>query len=153
MMNQKHNQVHIQAFTVFEKVIFVIFVLGIPLQPKQKPDTKIEQVLILFFLAHAFGLILSYSPHYISSICESRDCQATDLVFYVIFGSTIMLIFLPVMIPLCKYEDAMNTLNILSSLELGTTLICLSMTNFSLGIFCALMTVPTALMVRPTTCR
>lgn len=134
---------------MFFKVFFVS-VLGIPLQHKSKVDTQIEKVLILFFSVHFFGLALSYLPQHLGMICNGENCQPTDIILPTILTCCFVLILTPFLLRFHKCEDAGNALNILCLLELGTALICISMTNFSLGLFCSVVSVPAALCVEPT---
>lgn len=111
---------------------------------------KTDKVLVLFFVAHFMGLVLSYMPQYIGQVCDGEMCQATNVVFPIILACSAVLLVVPLLVPLCYNEDAMNLLSILCLLELGTALISISMTNFSLGLFCSLISVPAALCIEPT---
>lgn len=134
-------------------ISIIYFVSGVQLRPKTKHDVKIDQVLVLFFLAHFVGFMFLYLPQYLNTICDGENWDSTDIAFPTILICSAVSFLLPNFFPLCNSEDAMNALNILCLLELGTALICICMTNFSLGLFCSLVSVPAALCIEPTSNR
>lgn len=118
--------------------------------------TKIsfEPILVLILLVHLSGVLMMSSPQYITQLAEMYGIDTKVAVFYSLVAFSLLLaLSLPVVIPFKSKERDMTVLNVISLLELGTALICISMNNFSFGMFCATISVPFALFAHPTSCK
>ncbi|KAG5900575.1 hypothetical protein JTB14_022880 [Gonioctena quinquepunctata] len=119
------------------------------------PDssTSFDKIIIVFLLAHLFGVLLSSIPQYIPPLAELYNYNTNTAIFYGLLAFAASLLLLPIFVSFRNCKRGMELLNVLALLELGTVLICVSMNNFSLGIFCAVISVPLALCIGPTSCR
>jgi glycosylphosphatidylinositol transamidase len=110
-------------------------------------------ILFVFLMAHVLGVVIMNSPQLITMVGGQYNYSTEISLFYGFIAISGALLIMPVFIPFKGHEKSMSVLNILSLLELGTTLICISMNNFSLALFCAVIYVPLALIIGITRCR
>jgi glycosylphosphatidylinositol transamidase len=110
-------------------------------------------ILFVFLMAHVMGVVIMNSPQLITMVGGQYNYSTEISLFYGFIAISGALLIMPVFIPFKGHEKSMSVLNILSLLELGTTLICISMNNFSLALFCAVIYVPLALIIGITRCR
>lgn len=115
-----------------------------------KRTVRVDKIIVIFLIVHFIGILLSNIPQYVSSLTEI-DKNAT--IFYSLLTSFGVLLLLPFFVGLRKCRESMELLNVMAMLELGTVLICISMNNFSLGLFCATIVIPAALLINPTNSR
>ncbi|XP_072387692.1 glycosylphosphatidylinositol anchor attachment 1 protein [Diabrotica undecimpunctata] len=115
-----------------------------------KSVVRVDKIIIIFLMTHFFGILISNLPQYVSLL---TDYDKNTTIFYSLLASSGLLLFLPLFIGLRKCRESMELLNVLAMLELGTALICISMNNFSLGLFCATILIPIALLINPSDCR
>ncbi|KAJ8925394.1 hypothetical protein NQ315_009226 [Exocentrus adspersus] len=120
---------------------------------KDIEPVKVDKIIIVFLFTHFLGVVLMNSPQYIIEISDHYNYNIQTSIFYTLIGLSVTFLLLPFMVPFRRCERSVNAFSILAMLELGTALICTSMNNFSLGMFCAVMSVPLALLINPTTCR
>ncbi|CAH1364704.1 unnamed protein product [Tenebrio molitor] len=110
-------------------------------------------ILFVFLMVHVMGVVIMNSPQLITMVGGQYNYSTEISLFYGFIAISGALLIMPVFIPFKGHEKSMSVLNILSLLELGTTLICISMNNFSLALFCAVIYVPLALIIGITRCR
>ncbi|XP_018578205.1 glycosylphosphatidylinositol anchor attachment 1 protein [Anoplophora glabripennis] len=120
---------------------------------RETESIKVDKVIILFLLTHFLGVVVMNIPHYTTRISNHYDYNVQTSIFYTLIGLSVIFLLLPFLVPFRSCERSMNAFNILAMLELGTALICISMNNFSLGMFCAVVSVPLALFMNPTSNR
>nr|CAI5838299.1 unnamed protein product [Callosobruchus analis] len=110
------------------------------------------KIIITFISIHLLSLGLLYMPSLVSEACEVYDCPVNGTIFSSLLGSMGIALLIPFVI-FKFFDKSIEILNVFAMLELGTALICISMTNFSLGMFCAVLSVPFMLWFRRTPSR
>ncbi|KAJ8946439.1 hypothetical protein NQ318_014426 [Aromia moschata] len=114
---------------------------------------RFDKIIFVFLSTHFCGVVMMNLPQYLPAICDLYGYNVNTSIFYTLTALSVVFLLLPYFVPFRTCERSMNVLNIFCLLELGTALICISMNNFSLGMFCATVSVPLALCVNPTSCR
>lgn len=114
---------------------------------------KFDKVIILFLLIHFLGVVMMNIPQYVTKISDQYDYNVQTSIFFMLIGLSVIFLLIAFLVPFRSCESSMNAFGILAMLELGTALICISMNNFSLGMFCAVVSAPLALFMNPTSCR
>ncbi|CAH0551800.1 unnamed protein product [Brassicogethes aeneus] len=120
---------------------------------KGMDNINFERIITIFLLAHIIGMLIKYSPQYLIKISEEHDLPATKFVTNTLFAFCALSFAVVYLVSFKTCSNSMTVLNIFALLELGTTLICISMNNFSLGMFCATIWAPIALFINPTSCK
>ncbi|XP_074035846.1 glycosylphosphatidylinositol anchor attachment 1 [Leptinotarsa decemlineata] len=115
-------------------------------------DSSLDKIIMVFLSAHLLGVILSNLPQYIPTVAELYDYNTNSSIFYGLLAYLILTLSMPMFVSFRNCIKGMEQLNILAMLELGTVLICISMNNFSLGLFCSILSVPLALCIGATSC-
>ncbi|CAH1963460.1 unnamed protein product [Acanthoscelides obtectus] len=110
------------------------------------------KIIVTFISIHLFSIGLLYMPQLVSEACETYDCPVNRTIFYALLTTVTIAILIPFLI-FGFFDKSIEILNVFAMLELGTALICISMTNFSLGMFCAVLSVPFTLWVGRTNSR
>lgn len=121
-------------------------------KPPDPDSINFISILCVFLIAHVMGVLIMNSPQLITTLGIQYSYSTDSCLFYGFIGISTILLIIPFFIPFKGCEKSMSVLNILSLLELGTTLICVSMNNFSLALFCAIIYVPLALIIGITRC-
>lgn len=121
-------------------------------KPMDPNSVNLITILCAFLSAHLCGVLIMNSPHLLVTLGSFCDYSAESSLFYGFIGVSVVLLIFPYFIPFKDCEKSMSVLNILCLLELGTALICVSMNNFSLGLFCSVIYVPLALSMGITKC-
>lgn len=108
------------------------------------------QTVIFFVASHIAGVIIMNLPQQLTKVGLQFGYK-TEMSVYIGFGiiSTALLLA-PLLLRVRMCYKSMAVLNILSLLELGTALVCVSMNNFSLGLFAATIYAPLALIIGHT---
>ncbi|CAG9860436.1 unnamed protein product [Phyllotreta striolata] len=114
---------------------------------------RVDKIIITFLTTHFFGVLISNVPQFVAQYPTLSQYETNIKVFYPLLASVVLLTVLPLFVSIRHCKKSMELLNILAMLELGTTLICISMNNFSLGLFCGIISVPAALVINPSNCR
>lgn len=122
-------------------------------EDQESESIKVDKVIILFLLTHFLGIVMMNIPQYITKISDRYEYNVQTSIFFTLMGLSVIFLLMPFLVPFRNCERSMNAFNILAMLELGTALICISMNNFSLGMFCAAVSVPLALFINPTSYR
>nr|XP_023017699.1 glycosylphosphatidylinositol anchor attachment 1 protein [Leptinotarsa decemlineata] len=115
-------------------------------------DSSLDKIIMVFLSTHLLGVILSNLPQYIPTVAELYDYNTNSSIFYGLLAYLILTLSMPMFVSFRNCIKGMEQLNILAMLELGTVLICISMNNFSLGLFCSILSVPLALCIGATSC-
>jgi len=116
-------------------------------------DINLVQIGTILLLTHIVGVTLMNSPSYITKVGSEYGLN-TELSLYLGFAAfSVVLLISPTFVMIRTCYKSMTVLNILSLLELGTVLICLSMYNFSLGLLAGTLYVPLVLLINPSNCR
>ncbi|CAG9813559.1 unnamed protein product [Phaedon cochleariae] len=116
-------------------------------------STSFDKIIIVFLTTHLLGVLMSIIPHYMPLLADMYNLNSNTCIFNGQLAFAGLLLFMPIFISFRQCKQGMELLNMLAMLELGTVLICISMNNFSLGLFCAIVSVPLALCIGPTSCR
>lgn len=112
-------------------------------------NLDLGHISIIFIASHVIGFLIKYIPPYITAF-GSLYAYNTDISMFAGLGSiSLLLLFIPYFARRLDYHSAV-LLNILCLLELGTTIICISMYNFSLGFIIGVVCVPFASLMQPT---
>lgn len=129
------------------------FSLEIKKPAYNQDSVNFVSILFIFCLAHVIGVLIMNSPQLITTIGGQYNYSSDISLFYTFVLFSAALLLLPVFVTFKSCEKSVSILNILSLLELGTALICISMNNFSLALFCSVIYVPLALIIGITHCR
>ncbi|EFA06039.1 glycosylphosphatidylinositol anchor attachment 1 protein [Tribolium castaneum] len=121
--------------------------------PPDPDSVNFISILCVFLMSHVLGVLIMNSPQLLTTLGGQYNYSTDASLFYGFIAISVVLLTMPLFIPFKACEKSMSVLNILSLLELGTTLICVSMNNFSLALFCAIIYVPLALIIGITRCR
>lgn len=121
-------------------------------KPMDPNSVNLISILCAFLCAHLCGVLIMNSPRLLVTLGSYSDYSAESSLFYGFIGVSVIMLIFPYFIPFKDCEKSMSVLNILCLLELGTALICISMNNFSLGLFCSVIYVPPALSIGVTQC-
>lgn len=108
-------------------------------------EQNYTKVILLFFYLHAFGIIMACFPEMINSYNLADQFEVSEILPWVLIGMLILLLITPWIVGVD--QETFDLLCIFALLELGTALICISMNNISLGIFCSVISAPIALLV------
>lgn len=104
---------------------------------------------IIFIGTHIIGFLFRQMPPFVTSF-GNVYAYNTDITILVGLGAaSLLLLLLPYITKRLDYHSVVM-LNILCLLELGTTIICVSMYNFSLGLIFGTIYVPFAFIMQPT---
>lgn len=125
-----------------------LFILG----ENSKQQVRSDAIIIIFFMAHVFGFVMANIPTHLTDISEKYGYDTGTTIFYTLVAISALLLLFPYVVPFRRCDKSIRILNIFALLELASTLIGISMHNFSLGLFCATLSVPFALLLGPTTC-
>ncbi|XP_030754522.1 glycosylphosphatidylinositol anchor attachment 1 protein [Sitophilus oryzae] len=118
------------------------------------PNINYLGVIILSVTMHLTGAFLTALPELVIPLASNFEVNVSHTVVLCLLGVILSTLFIPFVLGrLRRCSASMDFLCIISLLELGTALICLAMNNFSLGIICGILSVPFALLIRPTTCK
>ncbi|KAL1494279.1 hypothetical protein ABEB36_009903 [Hypothenemus hampei] len=115
----------------------------------QENHTEIRyiKVVIQFIVMHCIGATVMVFPELVKALNSDVSSTVSYGLPSVLVGS----LLIPFLLKSVNHsEGSLNLLCIFGLLELGTALICLSMNNISLGIFCGTISVPFALIAEPT---
>lgn len=112
-----------------------------------------EPIIFYFLLIHCFGVVLLNGPEFLLRLSSDSSYNAKLYIVYTLYALCGLMALMPLFVRFKKCERSVSTLNVFSLLELGTALVCISMNNFSLGLFCGVLCVPFALFINSTTCR
>lgn len=121
-------------------------------------ETKSEHLQLIrigaiLFVTHTIGILVMGSAKHIT-LAGWQYGYTTEFSIYLGFGAiSLTLLLTPVLLSIQSCHNSAVVLNIVSLLELGTTLICLSMYNFSLGLIIGVIYVPFVLLVNPSNCK
>lgn len=112
-------------------------------------NLDLGHISVIFIAAHVIGFLIKHIPPYIT-LLGSLYAFNTDLSIFAGLGALSLLFLLfPFVTKRLDYHSVVM-LNILCLLELGTSLICISMYNFSLGFILGVVYVPFAAIMHPT---
>ncbi|XP_060515996.1 glycosylphosphatidylinositol anchor attachment 1 protein isoform X2 [Cylas formicarius] len=112
------------------------------------------RIIVTFIAMHLFGMFLLNLPTFVAATAVKFGYPASQMVFYSLAGASGAGLLVPLLLGNTRTSEvSMNILCTFSLLELGTALICIAMNNFSLGLFCGIVSVPFALFITPTKCR
>lgn len=117
-----------------------------------KTDSEIPNychICLYFVLSHIFGVAAMTIAQDITKYGLELG-YSIDNSIYMGYGIISLLFLTMPLFTFGKTPKAMKVLNILSLLELGTLLICVAMTNFSLALYAAVIYVPFALFIGGT---
>lgn len=118
----------------------------------KRTDSEIPNychVCLYFVLSHIFGVTAMTAAENISK-WGSHFGYNIDTSVYIGYGIISLMFLMMPLFTFGKTPKAMKVLNILALLELGTLLICVAMTNFSLALYAAVIYVPVALLIGGT---
>lgn len=116
-------------------------------------NIKIISICGIFLFTHTIGILLMNSPKLITTV-GSQYGYNTELSLYGGFAIIfVLLLMIPVLITIKTCYKSMTVLHVVALLEAATSLICLSMYNFSLGLIVATFYVPILLLLEPCRCR
>lgn len=121
----------------------------------KRTDSEIPNychVCLYFVLSHIFGVAAMTIAESISKYGQQFGYSIDNSVYFGYAIVSLLLLTMP-LFTFGKTPNAMKILNILSLLELGTLLVCVAMTNFSLALYAAVIYVPLALFVGGTNSR
>lgn len=108
------------------------------------------QIGVFFVASHIIGVMIMNMPQQLSKIGLDYG-YSTELSVYIGFAVISgALLLAPLLLSVRMCHKSMAVLNILSLLELGTALICVSMNNFSLALYAATIYAPLALAIGHT---
>lgn len=106
-------------------------------------------IAIIFIGAHIIGFLFKQMPPFLTSF-GNVYAYNTDITILVGLGiASLVLSLVPCITKRLDYHSSVM-LNILCLLELGTTIICVSMYNFSLGLIIGIIYVPFAFIMQPS---
>ncbi|KAK5648233.1 hypothetical protein RI129_003125 [Pyrocoelia pectoralis] len=116
-------------------------------------DINLMQIFGVLFFTHAVGIIIMNSPKVITRIGAEYNLNTETSVYGGFALMFAILLFTPLFVRIKSCYNSMTVLHVISLLELGTVLICLSMYNFSLGMLLGTIYVPMLLFIEPRYCR
>ncbi|CAG9772012.1 unnamed protein product [Ceutorhynchus assimilis] len=107
----------------------------------QEEDINVAyiKVIVVFVLMHFIGAFVNSLPQ----IAQLFNYDVSSAIFF----GLISVLITSLLVPLVLKDFSFEVMLIFALLELGTTLICLSMNNISLGMFCSVISVPMALII------
>lgn len=111
------------------------------------------QILVFFVASHILGVALMNIPQNLSKIGLEFGYNTELSIFGGFAIISVITLLTPLFVRVRDCQKTMTVLNILSLLELGTTLICVAMNNFSLALYAAVIYTPLALFVGQARCR
>ncbi|KAF5275044.1 hypothetical protein FQA39_LY06981 [Lamprigera yunnana] len=116
-------------------------------------DINLILICIIMLFTHIIGVLIMNSPTLITNIGAQYGYNTETSLIGGFAFMFILLLVLPALMTIRTCYKSMTVLHVIALLELATTLICLSMYNFSLGIILATCYVPILLMLEPSHCR
>lgn len=122
------------------------------IESDQRTDSEItnySHVCLYFVLSHVFGVAAMTLAQDITRYGLDFGYNNENSIFIGYGVISLLLLTMPLFV-FGKTPKAMKVLNILSLLELGTLLVCVAMTNFSLALYVAVIYVPFALFIGGT---
>ncbi|KAF7285673.1 hypothetical protein GWI33_010251 [Rhynchophorus ferrugineus] len=96
---------------------------------KRAPTLSYLGVILICVITHSIGALLMSLPELVVKGSNHFNYSASHSIFLSLLFVTFLSLFIPI------------------GLELGTVIICLAMNNFSLGIFCGIISVPVSLLI------
>lgn len=112
------------------------------------------QIGVFFVASHILGIIIMNSAQTISRMGLSFGYNTETSIYFGFGIVSVLLLIAPVLlVRVGDCQKSMKVLNILSLLELGTLLICVSMMNFSMALYTAVIYAPLALFIGQSKCR
>ncbi|ERL95801.1 glycosylphosphatidylinositol anchor attachment 1 protein-like [Dendroctonus ponderosae] len=113
--------------------------------------TSYREAIVLFLILHCIGALFITLPQSVKFLSKFWALEITNTILIALIGNSLAFLSVPYMFgELRNCPQSLNLLCIFSLLELGTTIICLSMNNISLGIICGAIIVPFALIIDVT---
>lgn len=111
------------------------------------PLDDLVTVIFVFVLAHVAGILIMNSPLYLVAAGNHYGYGTDASLFIGLLVISFLLLLTPILVPFRNSEKSMIIFNIFTLLELGTALIGVAMTNFSLAILLSVLYVPLALLI------
>ncbi|XP_050307434.1 glycosylphosphatidylinositol anchor attachment 1 protein [Anthonomus grandis grandis] len=109
------------------------------------------KVVILFVALHICGAFIMALPELLKPLLPLVGFEAHTVVFWGLFFFLFLTLFIPQFLnDMTRCQESLNLLCMFGLLELGTTMIALSMNNIALGIIWGTITVPVALIIEPS---
>lgn len=116
-------------------------------------DINLIQIFGVLFFTHAVGILLMNSPKGITKLGAEYNFNTEVSMYGGFVLMFVVLLLTPVLMGIRGCNNSTTVLHVISLLELGTALICLSIYNFSLGILLGTIYVPILLFLEPCRCR
>ncbi|KAF5274120.1 hypothetical protein FQR65_LT04518 [Abscondita terminalis] len=119
------------------------------LKNSESADADINLIYIcgVLLFTHTLGILLMNSPKLITSVGAQHGLN-TELSLFGGFALIfVLLLIIPMGVTIKSCYKSMTVLHVISLLEAATTLICLSMYNFSLGLILGTLYVPVLLSI------
>lgn len=120
--------------------------------PLEQPDIRLGHICAVFVVSHIVGFALKELPQYVTKIGLLFGYSTENSLYIGLSIATLFTIIIPMTIKKPTYST-MVILDIIALLEFGNLLLCVSMYNISLAMFCGVLYVPFALLIAPTKCK
>lgn len=108
------------------------------------------KIVLFFIVSHILGVVIMNAPHIMSNVGLEYEIESEASIFMGFTFVSLIILVIPYFLDIRNCYKTMTILNIMCLLELGTALICISMNNFSLGLYATIIYTPLALFIGQT---